>query len=143
MTPKITAIISGGTLLIGVVVGYFIFSPGKPAVKSPATVKTISGAPMTITKENYSGSNVKIDVSASGQGESEISIPKQNIPEVWNWMHRTHSLEADYYMIWSGGRMMTAYGASYYYRWSRLEFGGGPIFGKDIYGFRAGIKYIF
>jgi hypothetical protein len=142
-TIKITTIISGVTLIIGICIGYFIFHPAKPGPKAPATITTISGAPMSITKENYSGKDIKIDITATGEGESEISIPKSNIPEVFAWQKRIHSIELDYYMLYSSGRLMRAGGISYYYRWNRLEIGGGPIVGANIYGFRAGVKYLF
>jgi hypothetical protein len=127
ITVPILLFISG--VLFGAAGMFYFLSPSKPVNVKDITVKRLSGEPITHSKFETGGGNIKFTTTAEGKGEIETTIPANIIPEADAWMNKNNCIQpiAGYEYGDLNGPVV---GLLYSRRFGEFAAGGGVIGGR-------------
>jgi hypothetical protein len=139
------------TLFAGIVIGVvgtsmFVYHFSKPVEdnsKEQIVTKQISGAPISNSNYSFKGRTITFDTHADGQGEAQTTIPKDKIPEVYNWNHKTNIIQGGIYATYNTNKLQLIYELNYFKRWESFSVGGGFIFGNQLFGVGVSGQFMF
>jgi len=126
-TVPILLFISG--VLFGAAGMFYFLSPSKTVNVKDITVKQVSGEPITHSKFDTGGGNIKFTTIAEGKGEIETTIPANIIPEADAWMNKNNCIQPIVGYEYGNLKGPVA-GILYSRRFGEFAAGGGVIGGR-------------